>query len=109
MLGRHFTIKVDHHSLKFLLEQRITTPSEQNWLVNLDGMYYDINYNEREENIVVDALFRRDNLVEFCNVSGVHVPLLREVKQSWAHDPSLQKLLHDIHLRFFHKPRYKFR
>lgn len=27
LLGRHFTIKTYHHSLKFLLEQRITTPS----------------------------------------------------------------------------------
>ena len=29
LLGRHFYIKTDHHSLKFLLDQRTTTPTQQ--------------------------------------------------------------------------------
>ncbi|GKE92926.1 putative mitochondrial protein, partial [Tanacetum coccineum] len=28
LLDRHFKIKIDHFSLKYLLEQRITTPSQ---------------------------------------------------------------------------------
>lgn len=29
LLGRHFKIKTDHQSLKVLLQQRISTPTEQ--------------------------------------------------------------------------------
>ena len=29
LLGRHFHIKTDHHSLKFLLDQRTNTPAQQ--------------------------------------------------------------------------------
>lgn len=42
LLGRHFNIKTDHHSLKYLLEQRITTPSQQKWLAKLLGYDYTI-------------------------------------------------------------------
>lgn len=72
------------------------------------GYDYDINYKKGKQNTVADAIFRKDNPVELCNISGVHVPLLDAVKLSWPHDSSLQKLLHDIHVGFSHKPRYKF-
>ena len=37
LMGRHFVIKTDHQSLKYLLEQRITTPLQQKWLAKLLG------------------------------------------------------------------------
>lgn len=46
LLGRSFVIKTDHHILKYLLEQRITTPSQQKWLIKLLGYDYSIQYKE---------------------------------------------------------------
>lgn len=64
LLGRHFNIKTDHHrSLKFLLEQRITTLSQQKWLVKLMVYDYNIDYKKGKGNIVADVLSRRDNLI----------------------------------------------
>lgn len=93
LLGRYFTIKTDHHSLKFLLEQRITAPSQQKWWVKFMGYDYDISYKKWKENIVVDALSRKDNSAQLCSISVVHTSLLDEVKLTWAQEPSLQKLM----------------
>ncbi|GJZ29099.1 retrotransposon-related protein [Tanacetum coccineum] len=58
LLDRHFKIKTDHFSLKYLLEQRITTPSQMKWLPKLMGFDYDILYKKGSENKADDALSR---------------------------------------------------
>lgn len=59
LLGRHFTIKTDHQSLKFLLEQKITTALQQKGLIKLLGLDFSIHYKKGAENEVVDALSRK--------------------------------------------------
>ena len=44
LLGRRFCIRTDHSSLKYLLEQRITTMDQQRWIVKLMGYDYEIEY-----------------------------------------------------------------
>ena len=56
--GRHFKIKTDHQSLKFLSEQRVTTIMQQNWLSKLMGFDYKISYRTDKTNMVVDARSR---------------------------------------------------
>ncbi|GJU08920.1 retrotransposon-related protein [Tanacetum coccineum] len=58
LLGRHFKIKTDHFSLKYLLDQRINTPSQMKWLPKLMGFYYEILYKKGSENYAADALSR---------------------------------------------------
>ena len=43
-LGHKFLIRTDHHSLKYLLEQWITTLDQQKWIVKLMGFDYEIEY-----------------------------------------------------------------
>ena len=40
LLDRHFVIKTDHYSLKYLLDQRISTPAQMKWHPKLMGFYY---------------------------------------------------------------------
>lgn len=56
--GNHFVIKTDHQSLKFLLEQRLSTLLQQKWLSNIIGFDYEIVYKTGAENKVADALSR---------------------------------------------------
>ncbi|GJY04844.1 putative mitochondrial protein [Tanacetum coccineum] len=56
LLDRHFVIKTDHYSLKYLLDQRITTPAQMKWLPKLMGFDYEIVYKKGAENVVADAL-----------------------------------------------------
>nr|GEW97139.1 hypothetical protein [Tanacetum cinerariifolium] len=58
LLDRHFKIKIKHFSLKYLMEQRLTTPFQIKWLPKLLGYDYDIVYKKGNENIMVDALSR---------------------------------------------------
>ena len=57
--GSHFIIKTDHQSLKYLLDQRITTTLQQKWLTKLLGLSYEIQYRKGKENVAADALSRR--------------------------------------------------
>lgn len=59
LLGRHFFVKTDHYSLKFLLDQRITTAEQQRLLLKLLPFDFTITHKSGRENIGADALSRR--------------------------------------------------
>ena len=46
LLGKPFTVRTDHRSLKYLLEQRITTPVQTRWLPKILGYDYTIEYKK---------------------------------------------------------------
>ncbi|KAF3641486.1 hypothetical protein FXO38_21615 [Capsicum annuum] len=71
LLGRPFVIKTDHHKLKYLLEQRITTPSQQKWLIKLLGFDYSIQYKKGKDNVVADALSRKKDVIQLMSISRV--------------------------------------
>ncbi|XP_071926629.1 uncharacterized protein [Coffea arabica] len=49
LVGNHFIIRTDHKSLKFLLEQRLTTTAQYKWLTKLLGLDYEIQYKKDSE------------------------------------------------------------
>jgi hypothetical protein len=57
-LGSKFIVRTDQKSLKFLLDQTISTSAQQKWLVKLLGYDYEIEYKRGRENSVADALSR---------------------------------------------------
>jgi hypothetical protein len=56
LLGQRFQIETDHQSLKYFLEQRISSPEQQKWVNKLFGYDYEIIYKNGKDNVVVDAL-----------------------------------------------------
>ena len=59
LLGYHFQIKIDHHSLKYFLEQWLAYPNHNKWLTKMLGYDYEIIYKKGKDNVVVDALSRQ--------------------------------------------------
>jgi len=56
LLGRRFQIRTDHHSLKYFLEQRLSSPQQNKWLAKMLGYDYEIIYKKVKDNRVADAL-----------------------------------------------------
>ena len=58
--GRPFTVRTDHWSLKFLLDQRLTTIPQHTWVSKLFGYDFSVEYRPGKQNVVADALSHRD-------------------------------------------------
>ncbi|XP_052299962.1 uncharacterized protein LOC127903656 [Citrus sinensis] len=56
LLGKPFTIRTDQKSIKYLLEQRITTPAQTRWLLKILGYDYEIEYKRGAENQGANSL-----------------------------------------------------
>ena len=56
LLGHKFIIHTDQQSLKELLEQRLQTPEQQQWLPKFLGYDFVIQYKPGKENIPTDEL-----------------------------------------------------
>ena len=64
LMGRHFKVKMDHDSLKYFLEQRLSSKEQQKWVTKMLGYDFEIIYKKGKLNVVVDALSRKDEEVE---------------------------------------------
>ncbi|GKB38916.1 retrotransposable element Tf2 [Tanacetum coccineum] len=52
-----------NRSLKYLLDQKITTPAQMKWLPKLIGFDYEVVYKKGTDNAAIDALSRRENTI----------------------------------------------
>jgi hypothetical protein len=59
-LGRFFTIRTYHFSLKYILDQRLTTIPQHTWVSKLFGYDFTVEYRQGKFNVVADALSRRN-------------------------------------------------
>lgn len=75
LLGKYFTIRTDHGSLKNLLSQVIIqTPEQQTFHYKLLGFTYTIEYRPGKDNNAVDALSRvmEDEEIKFRSQRRLH-------------------------------------
>ena len=92
--GQKFLIVTDQKSLKWLLEQKISTPFQQFWLSKLMGFQFDIQYRSGKENVATDALSRLPSAQLLAMaLSSVQSDLLETIQHSYALDAHLQEVL----------------
>lgn len=97
-LGSRFTVKTDHQSLKFLLDQKVGTPIRQRWVSKLLGYDFLVDYKLGKENKVVDAISKSHEeagpvTLILTMVSVPKLELLEELRQLYLDDPKVQVLL----------------
>ena len=95
LLGRHFTIKTDHQSLKFLLDQKTSTPAQQQWVLRTMGYDFEVVYRKGTNNTVADTLSRRP-IGEFQAIFVIHTDLFDRIQATWTSYPYLVQLIDQL-------------
>jgi hypothetical protein len=96
VLGHPLTIKTDHQSLKYLLEQKIGTPMQQRWVSKLLGYDFVVEYKKGQDNKVVDALSQRNKEDEpVITLSIISYPTLEWLAklESYLTDPVMKDIV----------------
>lgn len=99
-MGQKFIMHTDQRSLKYLLEQRITTQNKQNWLAKLLGYDSEILYRVGKSNLVADALSRKgesgEEERELRMIARPYWQDFQEVVKEVEEDEVLKKVIDDI-------------
>ncbi|KAI5434053.1 hypothetical protein KIW84_021061 [Lathyrus oleraceus] len=88
-----FTILTGQHSLKHLLEKRLSTPGQYRWVTKLMGLSYEILYKNDKDNVVANVLSRASHgEVLQLTVSSISSELWDSLLKSYDQDSALQDL-----------------
>jgi hypothetical protein len=95
LIGRHFKVKTDHDSLKYFLEQRLSSEEQQKWVTKILGYDFEIIYKKGKKNVVADALSRKDEDVEafLCAISIIQPDWIIEARDEWKNDEKVWTLI----------------
>jgi len=101
LIGRHFKVKTNHDSLKYFLEQRLSSEEQQKWVTKILGYDFEIVYKKGKKNVVADALSRKDEEVDafLYAISIIKPDWIIEARDGWKNDEKvwnlIQRLLQD--------------
>jgi hypothetical protein len=101
-----FIIKTDHESLKYRLEQRINSSIQKRRAEKFLCLNYEFLYRSGKENVVVDALSRRDE-GECLAISMVIPEWIKEVLSSYEEDTAVKELIAAVLLDKKTYPNYE--
>jgi hypothetical protein len=86
--GRPLTIQTYHYSLKFILDQWLSTIPQHTWLRKLFGYDLNVEYRPDKLNVATDALSRRDEMeVVVRSISAPTFELFDTLRMESASDP----------------------
>ncbi|CAM8908644.1 unnamed protein product [Rhodiola kirilowii] len=106
---RPFIIKTDQRSLKYLLEQKVTTPFQHMWLSKLMGYSFEIQYKQGKENYAADALSRvTGSQLLHITLSQAHQGFYDAIKLLWQTDPHLSKIISELQNKPTTHPKFTY-
>lgn len=92
LLVHGFIVRTNQQSLKFFLEQRVGTPTQQRWLSNLLEYDFKVEYRNGKENMAADALSRRTDEGAIMGISSPITKWVTTVRIEYDKAAELQKL-----------------
>jgi hypothetical protein len=97
LLGQRFQIKTNHQSLKYFLEQCISSQEQQKWVTKLFGYDYEIIYKKGKDNVMADALSQKyEDEGSLFSLSFIVLDWLQAVRQEWLQDPKSSHMIQQL-------------
>lgn len=96
LLGRPFKILTDYQTLEYFLEQRISTPTQQKWLLKLLGYNYTLDYRPGSVNIVPDALSQQHEFLALMGLSRCIFDCISDIQAEYSTDPIIANIIKDL-------------
>lgn len=97
LLGRHFIVKTDQQSLRFIMQQREIGADYQKWITKLLGFSFEVQFKPGVSNRVADGLSRKNageiELGSLLTVAAVDWSKLNEEVRA---DTLLQQIREDL-------------
>jgi hypothetical protein len=95
LICRHFKIKTNHDSLKYFLEQRLSSEEQQKWVTKILGYDFEIIYKKGKKFFVENALSRKDEYVEafLCSISIIQPDWIIEATDEWKNEKNVWTLI----------------
>ena len=86
--GKTLQGKNGSYSLKYFLEQRLSSEEKQKWVTKMLSYDFEIIYKKGKQNVVADALLRKDEDVEalLCAISIIQRDWINEAREEWKND-----------------------
>jgi hypothetical protein len=95
--GHRFLVRTDHFSLKFLLDQRLATIPQHQWVGKLLDFDFSVEYKASRTNTMIDALSQRDTDEPVIHaISGPGFDFVNRLRQAHATDPALVALKEEL-------------
>ena len=73
-------IRTDHNSLQYLLQQQTLSTEQQKWIEKIATFDMEILYKRGKDNVVADALSRKDEGVKAYTISVAVPDCLDEIR-----------------------------
>ena len=88
-------IRKDHNSLQYLLQQQTLSTEQQKWIGKIATFDMEILHKRGRDNVVADALFRKDEEVKAFAISVAVPDWLDKIRGEYAKDPDTCALIDD--------------
>ena len=95
-MGSKFLIQTDHNSLQHLLQQNTLTAEKQKWIKKISTFDIDILHKKGKDNVVADALSRKDEEVQVYAISMVIPKILDEIQTDNAKNAQVCSIIENI-------------
>jgi hypothetical protein len=88
--GRSFIVRTDHYALKFILDQRLSTVPQHQWVSKLFGYDFSVEYRPGRLNTVADALSHgEDEDACLATTSMLSFRLYDDLRRELQENPTL--------------------
>ena len=80
LLGRKFMIRIDHNSLQYPLQPKTLSTKQHKWIEKTGAFDMEIIHKKGKENVVADALSRKDEDITSYSISVTSPNWLDEIR-----------------------------